>query len=106
MICVMRWNPACAPVVPKLALPIGFRPFNERTLTRFNRFSISILMPADFEPRRKFLVNTPSTLNWPGDRASVIVRGALPNVLLAAGVNAAVLIHEAVGWSAEARRSS
>ena len=56
-------NPACAPVVPKLALPIVFRPFSVRTLTRFSRFSISILISADFVPNRNLLLNTPSTLN-------------------------------------------
>ena len=42
-------------------------------------------------------MNTPSTLHCPGDRSSVIVRGALPKVNAGAAVNAAGLIQVAVG---------
>ena len=42
----------------------------------------------------------------PASAASVIVRGALPKVNAGATENAAGLIQVAVGWSADARRSS
>ena len=90
-------NPACWLVRPKFELPNVLAPWSARTFTRLNRFSISILICAFWVPKRRFLMNTASTLYCGGVRRSVIVRGALPKVLAGAVVNAAGLIQVAVG---------
>src|SRR5262245_6065377 len=98
MICVMRMNPACVLVWPKFELFTLLPPCSVRTLTRLNRFSVSIFSCAVLEPpRRKFLMNDASTLRWLAERASVIVRGAVPKVDAVGTENAAGLTHVADG---------
>src|SRR6185295_5548779 len=98
MICVIRMNPACVLVWPKFALFTLFAPCSVRTLTRLKRFSVSIFNCADLAPpRRKLLMNDASTFRCVADRASVMVRGALPKVDGAGRANAAGLTHVADG---------
>src|SRR2546427_12916337 len=106
MICVIRMNPACSCVRPKLELPNVLLPWSARTFTRLNRFSISILTCALLLPKRRFLMNTASTLYCGGVRTSVIVRGALPQVNAGAAVNAGGLLQVGVGGSAGAGAGS
>src|SRR5262249_48344891 len=70
---------AMPPNVPLLTAKV-LRPFSALTSGLFSRFSISILICADFDPNWKVLPKDASRFAWRGDRRSVRVRGALPNV--------------------------
>src|SRR3954468_24998528 len=103
---VIRMNPDCVLICPKVELPADT---DEKLLvwTRLNRLITSNLSCADLAPPMlKFFDTDTSVLINRGVRTSVVRRGAVPQVPAAASDTAAGLTQVTVGWSAEARRDA